>query len=366
MRFSDFTFVSHGREFPAHRLVVMTHSSVLEKLIQSGDLVEVNGKCIVQVNTVFSPSTVEHFLEYLYTESYTCPFVKDKENETTAPESIHSASSALELTNRDSSKPEASNSSGPTAKDLISLEDEEKDPETDSTLVPHGDSVDSSHQKGQGLIVQKALVQHLQILGLANTYQVRALADTARGYIANILSHSSSAGPALQLINEMKTTDIFDGQVWDLIYTCVISRIQSPFGHRLLAEAFSLCDAIRTDALLQRGTIERLRSDLAIAHAQLRASVTVHHHAKHDQLTDAKDDLARAQAHIREIHEKLNAATPGLRIMEEIKSAHERMALILRCRNATCCATYTGFKGRVQVDQDLSVTVRCVACFCKH
>ncbi|KAL8365413.1 hypothetical protein RB595_004288 [Gaeumannomyces hyphopodioides] len=345
MRFSDFTFISHDREFPAHRLVVMTQSPVLEKLIQSGELAEVGGKCMIQVNSVFSSSTVGHLVEYLYTESYSCPLAKTRENETTTPEPIHSATSLLELTDGDTGKPETSSDADTTVNGPISLGDKEMDPVIDSTLVPPGGSVDSSHQKDQDLVIQEALVQHLHILGLANTYQVQTLADIAHGYIANILSHATSAGPALRLIEEMKTTDNFDGQVWDLLYTCIMSHIQRPFGHRLLTEAFTLCDKIRTDVLRQKSINEMLRSNLTVAQAQLRAS---------------KDWLT-----VREMNAMLDAA-PGLRMLEEVRSAQERLAGITQCRNMTCCATYAGFKGRVQVDHDLSVTVRCLACFCKH
>ncbi|KAL8377038.1 hypothetical protein RB595_007935 [Gaeumannomyces hyphopodioides] len=359
MRFNDLIFVSQGREFPAHRLVAMTQSPVLEKLIQSGELAE--------VNSAFSSSAVEYLLEYLYTESYACPFAMATKNETATPEPVHSAARALELTDGDS-KLKASNDTATIVDDLISFNNKEMDPVVDSALFHAGDSAGSSQEKSKSLVVQGALIQHLHVLGLANMYQVHALADVARGYIANILSRASSAGPALQVIEEMKATEKFDGQVWDLLCSCIMSHVQSPFGRRLLGEVFILCDKIRTDALCQKSINDNLGSELAVAQAQLHASkdCMAERHSEHEQLAKAENDLAKAQEQIREMRARLDDAAPGLKMLEEVQSANERILGIINCRNTSCCANYSGFKGRVQVDHDLLVTARCLACLCKH
>ncbi|KAL8379501.1 hypothetical protein RB599_009074 [Gaeumannomyces hyphopodioides] len=242
------------------------------------------------------------------------------------------------------------------------------DPVVDSALFHAGDSAGSSQEKSKSLVVQGALIQHLHVLGLANMYQVHALADVARGYIANILSRASSAGPALQVIEEMKATEKFDGQVWDLLCSCIMSHVQSPFGRRLLGEVFILCDKIRTDALCQKSINDNLGSELAVAQAQLHASkdCMAERHSEHEQLAKAENDLAKAQEQIREMRARLDDAAPGLKMLEEVQSANERILGIINCRNTSCCANYSGFKGRVQVDHDLLVTARCLACLCKH
>ncbi|KAL8300076.1 hypothetical protein RB597_009929 [Gaeumannomyces tritici] len=363
MRFNDLIFVSQGRELPAHRLVVMTRSPVLEKLIQSGELAEVGGKCMIQVNSAFSSSAVEYLLEYLYTESYVCPFAMATKNEP-----VHSATSALELTDGDTNKLKANNDTATIVGDLISFNDEEMGPVVDSALVHAGDSAGSSQEKSKSLVVQGALIQHLHVLGLANMYQVRALADVARGYIANILSHVFSAGPALQGIEVMKTTDKFDGQVWDLLRSCIMPHVQSPFARRLLGEVFILCDKNRSDALCQKSINDNLKSKLAITQAQLHAfkDHMTEQRSKHEQLAKAENDLAKAQAQIREMHARLDDAAPGLKMLEEVRFAHERILGIISCRSLPRRANSAGFKGRVHVDHDLKVTARCLACLCEH
>ncbi|KLU81092.1 hypothetical protein MAPG_00187 [Magnaporthiopsis poae ATCC 64411] len=364
MRFSDLVFVSHGHEFPAHGLVVMARSPVLEKLIQSGELSEVDGKRIIQVSSAFSPQTVEHLLEYLYAERYLCIVSRagegDCEPQTTTPELTESATTPSELTGGDVTMPEASNDAGVVVDDLLSLNDAGTHPVIDNVLVlaaaPTGPT-GSSDQQNQDPALEDALIQHLHVLGLANIYQVQALADIARGHIAAALPLLASAGPAMRLIEEMKTAEMFDAQVRDMLVTCVASHLQDPLCDRLLAEVLALGDALRSYVHRQESTHEQLKVELAKVQTQ---SETGEHNYK--LLVKAQGDLARAQARVRDLEANLVSAGPALRLREEVRRAFQVLDNVFECRNSACSASW---EARVWQDPAAERYVQsCVSCSC--